>query len=158
MAERLTPAQLRAAQRLLDRGLTLREIGERIGASFEAVCLGLFGGNPSAPLVGRGVAAVGGGGVNPPVASAAVTPMPPFPAVAEGSRATRAAEVGDGGEATAPGQRFRLVSEHGESLHENERVLTRMPKFFWRGEAGDVALLKARRPHWARLRAVEVLS
>lgn len=137
MREALTRSQLNTAQRLLDRGLTLREIAGRIEVSFDAVCLGLFGGNPSAPLVSRGVAAVGGGGVNPPVASAAVTPMP---------------------DDAEPGQRFRLVSEHGESLHENERVLTRMPKFFWRGDAGDVAMLKARRPQWARLRAVAVLS
>lgn len=59
---------------------------------------------------------------------------------------------------TRPGQRFRLVSVHGESLHENERVLTRLPKFFWRGDASEVAALRRRRPQWSELRAVAVLS
>jgi len=168
----LSRAQLAAAQRLLQRGLTLREIADRIDATFEAVCLGLFGGSQSTGASqerAQTATGLGAGGDNlaprsRPTATAK-TGVPTYQSQASGggqSQDNSGVRVVPVDTAAAlpmpPGQRFRLVSEHGESLHENERVLTRLSKFFWRGDAAAVAELKARRPQWSRLAAVAVLS
>lgn len=172
MREVLTRAQLRDAQRLLDAGATLNDIAARLGIGFAEACLGLFGGNQSTGAsqeraqTATGLGAEGdyldpssrptataktgvpsdqsqtsGGGQSQDDSGVRVVPVDTDPALA-----------------MLPSQRFRLVSAHGESLHENERVLTRLPKFFWRGDAEAVAALKVRRPQWSQLRAVAVLG
>lgn len=47
--------------------------------------------------------------------------------------------------------RFRLHNGLGEYLHEHERGLTRVSKFFWRGTEADVVALWKRRPHFRDL-------
>lgn len=50
----------------------------------------------------------------------------------------------------APGL-YRLRNELGEYLHEHERGMTRLPKFFWRGTEAQVVSLFKRRPHFKDL-------
>lgn len=53
----------------------------------------------------------------------------------------------------APGRtaRYRLHNGLGEYLHEHERGLTRVSKFFWRGTEAEVVALWKRRPHFRDL-------
>ena len=55
-----------------------------------------------------------------------------------------------------PAQRFILRSIDGQTLHENERVLTRLSSFFWRGTADQVAKLRRGNPQWLALTPMEV--
>lgn len=177
----LDPRQLALAQRLQRQGFLLREIARRIGLSFDAVCLGLYGDNQPSKGNDDGTDDArepdGGDGAEPRDADdddgfGAAVEARAQPSEAEsvglsvreaGGTPPAQEPVGASeppGEPPAPvaspSQRFRLVSAHGESLHENGRVLTRLPKFFWRGDAEAVAALKARRPQWSQLRAVGV--
>ncbi len=66
---------------------------------------------------------------------------------------TEAAAVTAGETAPSPGRtvRYRLHNLFGEYLHEHERGLTRVSKFFWRGTEADVVALWKRRPHFRDL-------
>jgi len=55
-----------------------------------------------------------------------------------------------------PAQRFRLVSEDGQTLHQSLHVLTRLPNFFWRGTAEQLSAVRRRKPEWAHLKPVAV--
>lgn len=55
-----------------------------------------------------------------------------------------------------PARRFSLRSPDGQWLHELQTTLTRMPKFFWRGTAEQVAAIKRRNPRWRGLVPVAV--
>jgi len=55
-----------------------------------------------------------------------------------------------------PAQRFRLVSDDGQTLHQSLHVLTRLPSFFWRGTGEQLAAVRRRRPQWAHLKPVAV--
>ena len=57
-----------------------------------------------------------------------------------------------------PAQRFRLVSDDGQALHQSLHVLTRLPSFYWRGTAEQLAAVRRRRPQWAHLKPVAVTS
>lgn len=180
MSEALTRSQLRTAQGMLRQGNTLHSIADWLGVSYEAVCLGLFGGNvPQSPDTDRRLSTadagrqsavplraererpgedVTAGETAPRLHSHDAESDPPGVVRASPSPAA-AFECDEPTDASLkPGKRYRLVSEHGESLHKNERVLTRLPKFFWRGDADAVAALQARRPQWAHLEAREVLG
>jgi len=54
--------------------------------------------------------------------------------------------------------RFTLHSADGQVLHQHERGLTRMPKFFWRGTAAEVAALKRRKPQWRDLKEKAIIG
>lgn len=69
---------------------------------------------------------------------------PQWSGAAEGDKAGTPAPV-------PASARFRLHNGLGEYLHEHERGLTRVSKFFWRGTEADVVALWKRRPHFRAL-------
>jgi len=193
----LDPSQLATAQRLQRQVLLLREIAERIGVSFEAVCLGLYGDNIGAPdaapltestaartdvpgktTVRDALAQIGDVPVkaaeppaSPEVAfastgdsirtrvpaadSPAGTQAPPVDATAQAYSAIDAERLALAAE-FHPAQRFKLVSPDGQTLHDNQRVLTRLSRFFWRGDGAALAKLRRAQPQWSALRPVPV--
>lgn len=169
MREPLTPSQLVTGRRLLGQAVTLREIAARLGVSFEAVCLGLYGDNQSTGASQRRAqtaTGVGTGGDHLGPASRSSAPAK-TEAPADQSQVSgdgrsqhnsgvRVAPVDTTPAPSEAGQRFKLVSPHGETLHENQRVLTRLPKFFWRGDTAALDALRRRQPQWAHLKAVAV--
>lgn len=48
-------------------------------------------------------------------------------------------------------QRYFLKSPDGQFLHESTRVLTRMPRFYWRGTAEQLRALREKEPSWPTL-------
>lgn len=54
-------------------------------------------------------------------------------------------------------QRFRLRDETGQYLHEHERGMTRIAKFYWRGTEAQIASLMRKKPHLRHLEREECL-
>lgn len=69
------------------------------------------------------------------------------------------AELDEDGRAIAGARRgalFVLRSADGEVLHESCSGLTRLPKFFWRGNAQQLRAVRRRYPKWRHLKAEAV--
>lgn len=54
-------------------------------------------------------------------------------------------------------QRFRLRDETGQYLHEHERGMTRLARFYWRGTEAQIASLMRKKPHLRQLEREECL-
>lgn len=88
----------------------------------------------------------------PRVPAAALSTVAAAPDAAGGASSPHAGGLVD------DGRWYRLVEFDGQSLHQNRRVLTRRPEFFWLGTADAVRRLKRSMPQWQDLEPVEVKS
>lgn len=61
-------------------------------------------------------------------------------------------------EPPAPRAFYILRSADGQYLHQNERTLTRLPRFYWEGTAADYERLFRRRPEWVELDPIPTAS
>lgn len=88
---------------------------------------------------------------NPPLVTAAEAERDGLREEGGPSAAAEPAAPGNAAPAAVVGRRYRLHNGLGEYLHEHERGLTRVSKFFWRGTEAEVVALWKRRPHFRDL-------